>query len=216
MIDFYRRERLHIIFALIFSLLLITFFSVFIYFITKNSWGYFLYFLPSFIITFASLKILRSIFLLINLNTMERNFADDRMNIYIYESWHKKIVGNFWIWIMFQIMFVYSWVLYLFFSFFQFEAIANILLWKFTLIIVLFSVASFVIYKSNYFILSRYIKFSANNIEGIEDNVNELRLMSISVKNDYKNLVLIVVGIFSIIPFILMLFPSFRNFYKRI
>ncbi|BDV02415.1 MAG: hypothetical protein HPAVJP_3040 [Candidatus Hepatoplasma vulgare] len=214
--NFFVKEKNHISLGFSVSFLLLTISGFLIFIIIEEKFGYFLLFLPIIFIIFSILKIIKSFFLLKNLKKLENETSDERTNIYIFENWHKKIVINFWTWIIFLFFYFYITIIYTFLYFFDVKVVADLKYWIYIISIIIISIITFILYKVNLTILSKNINNGKKHFDNVEDRINELKLVSLSVKNDYKFLLVLIISTFLVFPFIFWFFPKFRKKYKEI
>lgn len=214
--NFFVKEKTHINLGLILSIFLLLISSILIFVIIKEKFGYFLLFLPIIFIIFSILKIIKSFFLFKNLKKLRIEIPDERINIYIFESWHKKIVINFWTWIIFIFFYFYVTIIYTFLYFFDVNVVANLEYWIYIIAIILIMIITFIFYKVNKKILNKNINDGKKYLENIEDRADELKLVTLSVKNDYKFLLISIISVFLVFPFIFWFFPKIRKSYKKI
>lgn len=183
---------------------------IFIILIIINNLGWFLLFLPILFLIFSIGKILKYYFLTTNLRKTYKISTSNTLNIYIYESWHKKYIINFWTFCLMFFLIIYYTFWFFIFSFLNNSNVINLTNnWYFYIVIIILLICIFMFFYLNHYILKQNIKNYKEEILDYELEINQLKLFSQSIKNDYKYLTLGII-------FLLLIFPLFLLFSKKI
>ncbi len=214
----YHMDKNHNISSLFLSVFLFFTSLIFLFSIIKWNIGYGLIFLSLFLLLFSLAKIFRSLFLIKNLSKKSTIMRNERIDIYIYELWHKKYVGNFWIFFLFSFIWFYSFIFNIIFFYLKIDIIISFkkdwIFYVFFFLVFFISLISFLINK---FFLNRFVSSNKKYMNKIGVTSSELKATTYSTKNDYKYFVYFIISFFFLfLPLFLLINKNFTEMLKSL
>ncbi len=217
----YHWDELHNLFSIILSTILLISTIIISYFVISKNYGYGFLIIFISLFLFSVLKMFRSISLSINLKRKSNEIKKERVDIYVYENWHKKYVGNFWISLLFLFIWLYSFLFNLSFLYFD-NQISNSIInlnnnWEFYVIYFSLLLLLLILMFANRGILRYFVFHNKEYMNRIGVTSNELKVTINSTKDDYKNFSYFIFSIFfAFIPLFFLLNKSFNEFIKSL
>ncbi len=164
---------------------------------------------------FSIFKLFRTIILIYKFNIMRKVVSFERSRIYVYENWHKKFVGNYWMFFLF----VFLWIYFLIFIIsFHFSSLGTDgAKWDVFIIVyvVLFLVVT-ILWYFNYQILKKWILETKQILSFNGVNTETFEYITKNIKTDYKYFAFLIVGILTFIPLFFLMSKNFRIFISKI
>ncbi len=164
---------------------------------------------------FSIFKLFRTIVLIYKFSVMKKVVDVERSRIYVYENWHKKFVGNYWMFLLFTFLWIYFLIFIIIFHFSPLGSTGE----KWDIFIILYVILFLVIitlWYFNYHILKKWILQTKEILSFQGVNTETFEYITKNIKNDYKYFTFLVVGILTIIPLFFLVSKKFKILISKI